>query len=95
MLTIIEVTQEDIDNGRRKDACACPIALAINRNLATGLYGASVGSSNLSEEMTAYIFYDSVTISRYSLPVDAESFVVDFDANGPSGVSPFTFALLD
>jgi hypothetical protein len=82
----IEVTQEDIDKGKRRQACNCPISLAVKRH--TGArYVATFPLSGLN-----FIENDKT----YILPAEEDqesftTFVCDFDDGNP--VEPFTFEL--
>jgi hypothetical protein len=75
--TRIEVTQEDIDKGRRFRAQDCPLARAISRAF-NGRY-TSVGARGFSIE-------DS---PRYILPPEVYAFRRAFDDGEP--VQPITF----
>lgn len=91
---ILEVTQEDIDKGKRGNCCLCPIALALMRkfNLDTSedsLDSASVGLTMASifpvmdKERKPQYFY---------MPDEASEFIKNFDSKVP--VKPFSFTLI-
>ena len=77
----IDVTQADIDHGRKRDDSKCPIALALTR---MGYEDVSVGS---------YIVWTKNDILRHILrrptPPDASKFIHDFDNDRK--VKPFSF----
>lgn len=84
MKTIIEVTQQDIDDGLKKGwkrRCnTCPIALAASRALGTEcMASADWGITPVG------------TITHYRLPDIAMEFIDAFDAELP--VKPFTFEI--
>jgi hypothetical protein len=90
LVITIEVTQEDINNGERKDGCKCPVALAFQRAGARGAF--SVGyfyvypkglTASDSETVS-----DKIRIAR-SLPEEVTQFNHDFDDGKP--VTPFSF----
>ena len=74
----VEVTQEDIDQGVRKDNCNCPVALAVKR--ATGREDVSVARNTIA--------LGRDVIFRVKKICD---FVFDFDEGKP--VEPFTFTV--
>lgn len=76
---LVKVTQDDIDKGKRKRACFCPVALALNRDAPRGGWSVSDimlvdGDGNL-----------------YAAPINVSSFVMDFDRG--LSVQPFEFEL--
>lgn len=75
---IVEVTQEDIDNGQRAVPSACPIARAIRKNF----MGATVNRTNVKLDGWG---------KSTELPQIAKNFVNDFDNGKP--VRPFDFEL--
>jgi hypothetical protein len=83
----IEVTQEDIDAGKRADACDCPVALAICR--ASG-FSVSVRYSTVYRLQSEIHAWDSRAYLG-ELPNAARYFVVDFDEG--RAVAPFAFDL--
>lgn len=76
----VEVTQDDIDAGRRKSCFGCPVARALRR--AVGGDAWVVGPS------WARALADAAALP---LPPEAARFVRSFDDRSP--VSPFTFTL--
>jgi hypothetical protein len=80
----IEVTQEDIDKGKRDDCTSCPIALAAIR---TGATSAFVDSDSI------HIVAENERGLFFKLPLKAQQFIHDFDYSRP--VSPFSFVLGD
>ena len=78
MSILVDVTQEDIENGVAEDCLSCPIAIALER--ATNKKWA-VGS----EEVCPNDFIGPV----YRLPQSARRFINRFDSGGV--VKPFRF----
>lgn len=76
----IEVTQQDIDNGKQCSACHCPIALALFRLTGDGW-------------KVSYFRAENPDGGRAILPPEAERFAKRFDAIGACGVKPFAFEL--
>jgi len=74
----IDVTQDDIANGIRKDPCWCPIALAVRR--ATGA-PCKVDTDEITLSCGAYI----------PTPESAAKFVMTYDDFGAA--IPFSFEL--
>jgi hypothetical protein len=79
----IEVTQEDIEKGQRKDGCNCPIAKAIKRAIPGCCV--SVATRWVVLSINGEFCGDSF------LPEKALKFIADFDNFNP--ISPFTFQL--
>lgn len=80
----IEVTAEDIQQGKHSSPCACPVACAIRRT--TGAYVGVFGD---------YIDYcDPRTNEDYVItpPLKVERFIHRFD--GGKKVQPFSFTLV-
>lgn len=79
----IQVTAEDIANGKREDCNYCPIALAVGR--ATHCKRVSVGRR--------IIMWDIRFVQSKSawMPSVAKEFINVFDAFGSNYVSPFEF----
>lgn len=73
----VEVTQEDIDAGRKRDCYACPIALSIKRQ---GFGSVAVSQGNIW-----------VVGCEYDTPLHVEEFIKAFDEGKP--VKPFAFTL--
>lgn len=82
---IINVTQEDIENGIRHSCFSCPIALAVKRE--TGC-NCSVESANF--HLKARIFMMG-SYEAYFPGKEAEDFINNFDGGKP--VKPFSFEL--
>lgn len=82
------VTDEDIENGDRKDGRWCPIALAAKR-VFPDLTDLFVGEHTL--------YYDGLMGKRkVSLPLEASNFVKAFDTVFPRQTpEPFCFDVLD
>lgn len=76
---IIEVTQEDIDAGIKKNCTKCPIALAVQR----AFKNSSLEIGGLS------VYQDCHKVCE--MPYEARVFVQCFDDGKP--VNPFTFEL--
>ena len=85
----IEITQEDIKQGERKEGRKCPVALAFQR---AGLSEASVGYCYVYPRgLTASpgeMVSDKLRIAQ-GLPEEVRQFNHDFDAGDP--VTPFSF----
>ncbi len=79
---IINVTQEDIDNGLRTSSCKCPIARAAKREF--GL------PALISPSFSLFLLKDYENI-LFSLPSSARDFINDFDGERP--VKPFSFQI--
>lgn len=77
----INVTQKDIEEGRRCSAFDCPIARAAKRH--TGLEAVVTDDVELTGP---HLF------SRWYLPLKATDFIQAFDARKP--VSPLSFRIL-
>ena len=78
----IQVTPEDIKNGKPGCGNECPLALAINRKSGRKAY-VGVGA--------VYFDGDGVDTPTYWLPYEAVKFLWDFDRNRP--VEPGAFEL--
>ena len=74
----IEVTAEDIKNGKKLNCFWCPIALAVSRSANTP----DCWVDNTRVEIRGMI---------YQLPREAGQFIVDFDKG--ARVEPFSFEL--
>ena len=75
---LIEVTQEDIDNGEKLSETNCAVALAINSCM--GIEWAFVGAK------TVDLGFDKI-----ELPIEVQHFIENFDNDFP--VKPFSFEL--
>ena len=76
----VEVTQDDIDQGRRRSSCECPVALAVKR--ATGAEWVIVGCSSVDIGDNKQPF---------RLPDDARQFISNYDLGFRP--EPITFTL--
>ena len=76
----IVVTQNDIEQGIRLKACACPVALAIKRR-----------TSRECEVAGRYMVFRYDLNTEYDLPESVGKFVTAFDMGKP--VKPFSFEL--
>ena len=76
---LIEVTQEDIDNGEKVQADRCAVAIALQR---CGFINAHISQSN--------IVY-GVPYKSIETPFAASEFIKHYDANDE--VKPFSFEL--
>jgi hypothetical protein len=78
---LIEVTQDDIDEGDRRHPCNCPVALAVSRKC--GDPDASVTPHRII-----------VNGVRLFTPAAAAEFILRFDTDVPrEKLAPFTFEL--
>lgn len=84
MSNLIHVTQDDIKLGIRADCHLCPIALAIERALGVHDVGVYHGTADWCKPKRK-------TRWGANLPIEAQTFISDFDAGAP--VKPFTFNL--
>jgi hypothetical protein len=75
----IRVTKNDIKNGNRCDCSACPVALALTRQLKRK---AEVGISRWGYPHAAY--------RRYELPEHIRTFIHRFDNQKPVKPTSFT-----
>ena len=73
----IDVTAEDISQGKKSSPCNCPVALALGRATERGV---SVGSRG-------FCFFDEI-LDR-DLPDEVVKFIFAYDRNKP--VEPFSF----
>lgn len=74
----INITQEDIKKGKKRDCATCPVALGMKR---AGLYGAVYPAE----------YFDYVKRFYIRLPQEAINFIKAFD--GDLLVEPFSFSL--
>jgi hypothetical protein len=86
MITV-EVTQEDIDNGKRGRCFSCPVALAIQRAI-NKIYGISSGSVTSLHIMYCNSHNDLVVLET---PEYVRQAIKWFDRTGQ--MKPFTFTL--
>jgi len=81
---IIQVTQEDIDNGRRSSSSHCPVALAFARALGIDNRQVVVGPS--------YMYSNLLDANKkYNTPSIACGFIIFYDSG--QKVHPFEFEL--
>lgn len=78
----VDVTQEDIDNGKPKFSYCCAVALAVLREK-------PMKEVTVSTEYIEISDYGGFDTERYDLPAVARAFVEDFDEKLP--VQPITF----
>lgn len=83
----IEITQEDINNGKRGHYDSCPIALAANRQHKN--YKSKVGLNWIKMEGKWFMIFSIAKIE--ALPPEARAFIDFFDREIP--VQPFTFEI--
>jgi hypothetical protein len=79
---LIQVTQEDIKNGKRCHGCYCPVALAVTRVVPQADKVIRVETTGL--QLTPHAKW-------LQLPESARTFIRDFDTKQP--VAPFEFEL--
>jgi hypothetical protein len=84
----VDVTAEDIMQGRRKSLCWCPIALAASRALETHV---DVGKATAQVWDPLHEVWGEGPRAR--LPQEAQQFIRDFDLHGQYAVSPLSFEL--
>ena len=87
----VNVTQEDIDNGKRESCTRCPVALALTR---AGWKGVGVSADYAWQSKGR--LNDQCTLNDddfFKMPAEAQAFVFNFDHNKP--VKPLTFFLED
>jgi hypothetical protein len=80
----IEVTEDDILNGKKGSGCFCPIARAVKRKLIPATY-VRVTKHDLVTD------YSEIFPASASLPNTAQSFIQAFDAGHK--VEPFDFEI--
>ena len=78
---LVTITQEDIDQGERRNSHYCPIALALRR--ITGSYRVRVG------------YWASVDEVYYKLSERASNWIVNFDEQRAVGPTVFRLTLRD
>lgn len=89
----IQVTQENIDNSRREQKCACPIALAVMDELVAN-HGARKHLTFASidqKEGRCGAKNGTAATDEFDLPKAAQEFIVERDAKRP--VAPFNFSV--
>ena len=80
----IEITAEDIKNGKPGSCASCPIALAVKR-LITNSYKVRVNTYFIE-----ILKKHGTVIKKYLLPIKTRNFIMDFDKGGYD-LEPFTF----
>lgn len=86
----IQVTKEDIDEGQRGRCELCPVALALRRHVADNVK-VSVSSRAVSFTLLPRVGPSHIPNHVAFLPVEAYSFVHNFDSKWPT--KPFEFNL--
>lgn len=81
----IDVTQDDIDSGRRRGSRSCPIARAARRALPTGVI-VKVGTFSVEIRSVS-------GIAEWENPKAVRGFIAAFDTFGPAAVEPFSFSV--
>tara|TARA_R100001463_G_scaffold21197_1_gene51137 strand:- start:5848 stop:6168 length:321 start_codon:yes stop_codon:yes gene_type:complete len=103
MSIVIEVTKDDIRKGVRKNACSCPIALALTRAIIADLEDG--GRDDVEDSVAVEVDYDEIRFwdaneseDEFDLfPVDEEdwykikNFIENFDLG--NDVEPFNVEL--
>ncbi len=95
MEVTVQVTQEHIQQGRRNKCKRCPIALAINELLMSGLISV-VSDGTVAVIDIAWVLIPNEeswyeTLAREDTPPSAAKFIHDFDRGFE--VRPFSFQL--
>jgi hypothetical protein len=81
----VELTAEDIRDGRRRDCFNCPMSRAIGR---------AVGARVATGAGVAYITgQDCTNVDLVVLPDVVRRFMADFDWGTPARLEPFAFDL--
>ena len=102
MSIVVEVTKDDIRKGVRKDACQCPIAIALRREIKSQIED-STGIE--PEDMSVEVDFDDIRYWNHDIsgdefnlfPVDEEdwyeikNFIENFDLG--NDVEPFNVEL--
>jgi hypothetical protein len=83
---IIEVTQQDIDNGIRNACSKCPIALALTRTM-----GSAFSEVTITTCSTHFPLRENKEDLRAYIPEIARNFIQTFDKGLP--VKPLSFEL--
>lgn len=85
---LIQITEQDINDGIKCSKCYCPIAKAMNRAY-------NVGSTSSTVFITiATVWKDNKNI-HVNLPKEATEFITNFDCFGKEGVKPITFEVTE
>jgi hypothetical protein len=94
MRLTINVTQEDIDHGKRGDCTRCPIALAVTRELDLSPRDyLRVNGCEVILQLEGEIDSTLSPVQCFSLGVEGQKFVKDFDSPLNLSVEPFSFEL--
>ena len=88
MITTVHVTQEDIDQGKPREACGCPIVHAVRRVCKATYIAATHGEVVLTDH-NSYIEDEDTRF--VPLPEDATLFMAKFDNR--MEVQPFSFQI--
>lgn len=80
----ITVTQQDIEQGKRRDEQSCPVALACKR--------AGLSEPRVDNYYVSYISREDGSFS-FLLPQQVKNFIIAFD--NQKSVQPFNFDLRD
>lgn len=102
MSIIVEVTKDDIRQGVRKDACSCPIAIAVRRAIASEI---QEETGNQEPDIEIEVDYGDIRFWNHEIsdiefdlfPVDAKdwygikNFIENFDLG--NDVEPFNVEL--
>lgn len=83
-LLAVEVTADDIRNGKRNDNCECPVALALKR-----LPGVEEVVVEIEYFQISYRLSGELYDCSYRLPQEAADFITAFDFNQPVGPVEF------
>lgn len=85
---LIEVTQQDIDKGKRDSPCRCPVALAVQRT--TGLPN---GDIRVEQDGPFDPCHVKIGGHKHAMSREADQFIMRFDAGQP--VEPLTITVND
>ena len=91
---MVNVTPEDIHNGKPGNPTSCPIALAVERALGLnpGHWTVDVGSNDDTIEVFSIYTADETDTLFYHVPeVNLEGIIEDFDEGW--GMNPFQFEI--
>lgn len=86
MIIQIDVTQDHIDNGKRYECNACPVALAFQKHINDDY------SFEINDEYIDVVTkFNGYTQAEITVPCTVTAFVRDFDSIKP--VKPFSFQI--
>ena len=92
MIVTINVTPEDILKGIRFSSSKCPITIALARMVnPSWFYSTGLGRCIMSSHPIVLFQFDDYYEAETSPGV--KQFMMDFDRDGPSSVSPAAFVL--